>query len=287
MASQAVIKSSVSLWSLTSCVLGAPNKKNKSFSDNESSYASDSESETSTDDIVFETVKPKKPLKRAKTYSHSETKYAEKVEYSTISMDDFLYKQNEFRLWLREKRKPELCSRLSASKQNKYFKEFVKLWNKRKLLPKYYKPSLLTRRDTLAPVNHSQRFSFADPADSPLIPNFQPSPQVSFSSDSPQRATSLSTFGKQAAHRAGLQAVETMPNPVRKIPSTFGEEKKLLLVPAQVPVSKLETKNPKIREPKKRKTNRNEMMRKCSVCSHHPLTRQCAKKCLLISTEED
>lgn len=279
--------SSASLWSLTSCVLGVTDKKNKSFSDNESSYGSESESETSADDIVFETLKGKKPVKRMKKDSQPEVRYAEKIEYSIISMDDFLYKQNEFRLWLREKRKPELCSRLSASKQNKYFKEFVKVWNKRKLPPKYYKQSLLTRRDTLsAPVTHNQRFSFAEHTDNSPLPGFQPSPQVAFSADSPQRKTPFSTFGKQVTQRTAIQTLQSLTSPAKKISSLFGDQKKLLMVPAQV-VSKHEPEKTRIREPKKRKTNRNEMLRKCSVCSHHPLTRQCAKKCLLAATEED
>lgn len=59
-----------------------------------------------------------------------------------LSSDDFYAKNKEFRYWLAHKRKPKLFIKMDSSDQRRYFKKFVRRWNKGKLEQGYYTGSL-------------------------------------------------------------------------------------------------------------------------------------------------
>ncbi|KAK9894708.1 hypothetical protein P389DRAFT_197989 [Cystobasidium minutum MCA 4210] len=55
-----------------------------------------------------------------------------------LSTDDFYAKNKEFRYWLSHKRKPKEFIKMDSSDQRRYFKKFVRRWNKGKLESGYY-----------------------------------------------------------------------------------------------------------------------------------------------------
>lgn len=80
----------------------------------------------------------------------------ERIDKNIISMEDFLNKHAEFIAWL-EDEKHKKTKKMSSPKMKTYFKEFMKLWNKRKLPVKYYRGST----DTESPRRPTSRgFSF-------------------------------------------------------------------------------------------------------------------------------
>ncbi|XP_067674539.1 nucleolar and coiled-body phosphoprotein 1-like [Haliotis asinina] len=115
-----------------------------------------------------------------------------KIENNMISMDDYLSKQAEFKMWLKEE-KQKTAADLKSPKLKAYFKDFMKLWNKKKLPQKYYRGS--TGTDTPPPSRNHQRFSFVEGSPFSDIPGFHHPIDLSLEGavllDSP-----FSTFGK-------------------------------------------------------------------------------------------
>ncbi|KAL4232873.1 hypothetical protein ACF0H5_007560 [Mactra antiquata] len=71
-----------------------------------------------------------------------EKELRKKTEKNMISMEDFLGKQTEFKMWLYEE-KCKNAGEISSPKLKVFFKQFVRLWNKKKLAHKYYRCSTL------------------------------------------------------------------------------------------------------------------------------------------------
>ncbi|CAG8534973.1 1599_t:CDS:2 [Ambispora gerdemannii] len=93
----------------------------------------------------LERDRPKKKSKRRlrdSEYSESEEEHerAHKKRESSnpqISEDDYYSKSTEFRTWLREE-KQKYFDEMSSHQTRKYFRKFVRAWNKDKLDKKYY-----------------------------------------------------------------------------------------------------------------------------------------------------
>ncbi|CAC5378159.1 unnamed protein product [Mytilus coruscus] len=81
----------------------------------------------------------------------------EKLDKNIISMDDFLNKHGEFSTWIEEE-KHKCTKKMSSPKLKAYFKDFMKLWNKRKLPVKYYRGS--TDSESPCPTYIARGFSF-------------------------------------------------------------------------------------------------------------------------------
>ncbi|XP_060573015.1 uncharacterized protein LOC132730938 isoform X2 [Ruditapes philippinarum] len=92
-------------------------------------------------------------IKRAK---QKEKEQRKKTEKNLISMEDFLGKQTEFKMWLYEE-KSKNAGEMSSPKLKAHFKQFVRLWNKKKLATKYYRCSTLP--ESPAPLT-PQKFNF-------------------------------------------------------------------------------------------------------------------------------
>ncbi|ESO84127.1 hypothetical protein LOTGIDRAFT_229621 [Lottia gigantea] len=123
-----------------------------------------------------------------------EKEFEKKIKHNKITMDDYLSKQAEFKLWLSEE-KNKTVNDMKSPKTKAYFKAFVKLWNKKKLNQKFYRGTVSC--ETPPNPTGRQRCSFLSLADSPF-PNSVSFPQTidlshdgSILSDSP-----FSTFGK-------------------------------------------------------------------------------------------
>ncbi|CAG2197648.1 unnamed protein product [Mytilus edulis] len=81
----------------------------------------------------------------------------EKLDKNIISMDDFLNKHGEFSTWIEEE-KHKCTKNMTSPKLKAYFKDFMKLWNKRKLPGKYYRGS--TDSESPCPTYIARGFSF-------------------------------------------------------------------------------------------------------------------------------
>ncbi|CAG8628661.1 6072_t:CDS:2, partial [Ambispora leptoticha] len=94
-------------------------------------------------DKDLERDRPKKKSKRRHhdaEYSESDEEHAQKRRESSnpqISEDDYYSKSTEFRTWLREE-KQKYFDEMSSHQTRKYFRKFVRAWNKGKLDKKYY-----------------------------------------------------------------------------------------------------------------------------------------------------
>ncbi|KAK7108657.1 serine/arginine repetitive matrix protein 2-like [Littorina saxatilis] len=142
-------------------------------------------------------------LRRAK---QREVEQQRNMEENKISMDDYLGKQAQFRLWLQEEQRKQ-SKELSSPKRKTYFKMFVRLWNKRHLPDKYYESRLSHHWDEEEGVTPTEPISPLDP-NGPRFSLLQNSPAldpsifphcVDLSSDSlavGSPATPFSTFGK-------------------------------------------------------------------------------------------
>ncbi|XP_005093379.1 microtubule-associated protein futsch [Aplysia californica] len=62
----------------------------------------------------------------------------ENVEKNLISLNDYLGKMSELKMWLQEEKRKNVDA-MRSPKLREYYKTFMKLWNKRKLPPKYYR----------------------------------------------------------------------------------------------------------------------------------------------------
>ncbi|XP_052807813.1 uncharacterized protein LOC128236755 isoform X2 [Mya arenaria] len=119
-----------------------------------------------------------------------EKDHRKKIDKNIITMEDFLGKQTEFKMWLYEE-KSKNAAELSSPKLKAFFKQFVRHWNKRKLAGKYYRCSTLP--DSPAPLTPKKsNFLF----DSHVT---RESPLKTFSEDISEKAPQTSpfvTFGK-------------------------------------------------------------------------------------------
>jgi hypothetical protein len=112
-----------------------------------------SSSSGSDDDSDYDRRKRSHRSDKGKSRDHSDRYYPSRAE--ELSNDDFFAKNKEFRYWLSHKRKPKDFIKMDSSDQRRYFKKFVKRWNRGKLDRGYYDGSLmddkaavsLTRRD--------------------------------------------------------------------------------------------------------------------------------------------
>ncbi|XP_050394038.2 uncharacterized protein LOC126811986 [Patella vulgata] len=140
-----------------------------------------------------------------------EKDFEKKIKHNKITMEDYLSKQTEFKLWLTEE-KHKTITDIKSPKAKSYFKSFVKLWNKRKLAQKYYRGTLSCETPPNQQGLSKQRFNFVSSLDESPFPNSVSFPQTidlshegSILSDSP-----FSTFGKTPGS----------PTPVIKTPGS-------------------------------------------------------------------
>lgn len=87
-----------------------------------------------------EKKKKKEKKEKKKKSSSSSASVAGKIppsNFSTISSDDYYKRNSEFRAWL-ARAKGKYFSDLSASKQRRYFDQFVEQWNHFLLSPEFY-----------------------------------------------------------------------------------------------------------------------------------------------------
>ncbi|XP_063403219.1 uncharacterized protein LOC134687134 isoform X1 [Mytilus trossulus] len=134
----------------------------------------------------------------------------EKLDKNIISMDDFLNKHGEFSTWIEEE-KHKCTKNMTSPKLKAYFKDFMKLWNKRKLPGKYYRGS--TDSESPCPTYIARGFSFDeevvfDSRKQLCRPKKRLSIETHNTLDSP-----FSTFGKTPPKRlpamTSLQKLET------------------------------------------------------------------------------
>ncbi|XP_046345366.2 lysine-specific demethylase 9-like [Haliotis rufescens] len=156
--------------------------------------ATPSESSSESDGEIAEVSRKQRMFAR-KSIRRDRKKQKEqqkKIENNMISMEDYLSKQAEFKMWLKEE-KQKTAADLKSPKLKTYFKDFMKLWNKKKLPQKYYRGS--TGTDTPPPSRNQQRFSFVEGSPFSDIPGFHHPIDLSLEGavllDSP-----FSTFGK-------------------------------------------------------------------------------------------
>ncbi|XP_053397371.1 uncharacterized protein LOC123551840 [Mercenaria mercenaria] len=129
-----------------------------------------SESEDEDNDINKASKKQKAFAKISiKREKRKEKEQRKKTEKNLISMDDFLGKQTEFKMWLYEE-KSKNAGEMVSPKLKAHFKQFVRLWNKKKLASKYYRCSTLP--ESPAPLT-PKKFNFlseeVDAGGSPLL----------------------------------------------------------------------------------------------------------------------
>ncbi|CAO3693295.1 unnamed protein product [Rhizopus microsporus] len=97
--------------------------------------------------------------KRHKQSKHSSSS---KVTIDPIDEDDYYEKSAEFRLWLRE-HKDVYFTDLSSKEARRYFKKFVKRWNRHELEDKYYKGMNSSQLESSDTTNY--KWSFAEKLD--------------------------------------------------------------------------------------------------------------------------
>lgn len=102
-----------------------------------SHYSSSSESDYDSDND-----RSKRSRRSDKGKSKDRTDRYRLSKADELSSDDFYAKNKEFRYWLAHKRKPKEFSKMDSSDQRRYFKKFVRRWNKGKLEQGYYTGSL-------------------------------------------------------------------------------------------------------------------------------------------------
>ncbi|KAH3738476.1 uncharacterized protein LOC127850212 [Dreissena polymorpha] len=153
--------------------------------------ATDSDEDIDRNDVNKASRKQKVfAMKSVKRDKKKEKDLRKKIEKNMITMDDFLGKQSEFKMWLFEE-KSKNASEVSSPKLKTYFKQFVRLWNKRKLTGKYYRSSNLP--DSPATVT-STNVNFL--AEYPVTINIPLNTVVENVSEKSQTTSPFVTFGK-------------------------------------------------------------------------------------------
>ncbi|XP_041353927.1 uncharacterized protein LOC121371819 isoform X2 [Gigantopelta aegis] len=153
-----------------------------------------SDNECESDDGVLSGVSRKErilALKSTRRDRKREKDQQKKLQSNNISMDDFLSKQMEFKMWLKEEKNKQ-AKDLNSPKLKTYFKTFVKHWNRKKLNQKYYRGTELA--DTPQPSAVRQRFIFTDDScyNTAVFPR-----TINLSMEGPDSMSSpFSTFGK-------------------------------------------------------------------------------------------
>ncbi|RUS85066.1 hypothetical protein EGW08_007160, partial [Elysia chlorotica] len=102
-------------------------------------HREDSSSESESD--IKDPASKVERLQAQRSIRRMRQKEKEKTENSLknlLSMDDYLAKLSELKTWLKEEKHKEPDTMLSP-KLKTHFKTFIRLWNKRKLPPKYYR----------------------------------------------------------------------------------------------------------------------------------------------------
>lgn len=99
-----------------------------------------SSSSGSDDDSDYDRSKRSRRNDKGKSKERGERYRLSKAD--ELSSDDFYAKNKEFRYWLSHKRKPKEFIKLDSSDQRRYFKKFIRRWNKGKLDHGYYTGSL-------------------------------------------------------------------------------------------------------------------------------------------------